>query len=158
MLSFWLPLPECSSTLEQASTHTHVEKQQCLAKQRQGGGSWNQSNGSMSVQLLAFSVIPPKNIAKINVKELYPYVFFQEFYSSVFTSYLIHFELISVESTRIPLHVNIQFSQHYLLFSLLSIPGSPVKCQLIGECMDLFLSSHFRSIGLCHCVSCRAHF
>ena len=38
----------------------------------------------------------------------------------MFTSYLIHFEFISVTdlreaSTCIPLHVNIQFSQHYLL-------------------------------------------
>ena len=70
----------------------------------------------------------------------------------MFTSYLIHFELISVESTRIPLHVNIQFSQHYLL-SVFPTEYSWLPCQTLAHwrAHGFVSGSHFRPIGLCHC-------
>lgn len=82
----------------------------------------------------AFAVI--SIIAKVKVKEVFFYDFLKDFYS--FRSYiksLNNFKFIFVcvliyEFNFIPLHVNILFSQHYLLktiFSLLSILDILIK-------------------------------
>ena len=110
--------------------------------------------------LLVLLVSYPKIIASTNVKELFPYVFFQEFYGFRFLTFksLINFELIC-EWYKIGVQFH-SFSYEYpvfpapfveeTVFSPLGILGPLFK---LVDCIHrgLFLDPQFCSVGVCVC-------